>query len=105
MAGLFSAGKYATGTVPGPTVNTNVNGLVTVNLTSALSDVQGGVNWILIGASTSHYSGSNDYFKLKSMSFTTGAATPEPATFGLAGAALAAMGLLRARKKKRSAIV
>ena len=102
VAGLFSAGEYATGTVPGPTVNTNTNGLVAVDLSSVLGNVQGGVNWILIGAATNS---SNDYFKLTSMSFTTGAYTPEPATFGLAGAALAAMGLLRARKKKRSEIV
>lgn len=71
----------------------------TVNLN--LSGVTGGsVNWILIGATTANYLGDsrykqyNDYFKIYSIG------TPEPATFGLAGAALLAMGLLGARKKR-----
>jgi hypothetical protein len=62
-----------------------------------------GVNWVLIGASTAaNYGGDGnpDYFKLNAMNYST---VPEPATFGLAGAALAAIGLLR--RKKRSAIV
>jgi hypothetical protein len=71
----------------------------TVNLN--LSGVNGGsVNWVLIGATTANYLGDsrykqyNDYFKIYSIG------TPEPATFGLAGAALLAMGLLGARKKR-----
>lgn len=63
----------------------------------------GFVNWVLIGASTAANLGGdnvNDYFKLQSMDYST---TPEPATFGLAGAALAAIALLR--RKKSSTIV
>ncbi len=52
------------------------------------------VNWILIGASTSGT--FDDFFKLESVSYTS--AVPEPATLGLAGAALVALGLLRGRK-------
>ena len=67
MAGLFSAGKYATGTISGPTVNTNVTGTRRhVDLTSYLGGVQGGVNWILVGAATNS---SNDYFKLTAYEF------------------------------------
>lgn len=55
----------------------------------------GGVNWVLIGATTLSGYTTNDYFKLQSMSYTT---TPEPATFGLAGAALLGIGLLRRKK-------
>jgi uncharacterized protein (TIGR03382 family) len=74
--------------------NTNLN----VNLTGTV----GTVNWILVGASTQPYYGdsfssmSQDYFKLNAL---TGTTTPEPATFGMAGAALAALGLLRRRKR------
>ena len=60
-----------------------------------------GVNWLLIGASTTTNYAGNDFFKITSLTYST---TPEPATFGLAGAALLGLGLLKARKK-RSAIV
>lgn len=62
---------------------------------------QSGVNWVLIGASTADTT-PDDYFKLQGMGYTSG--VPEPATFGLAGFALAAIAFLR-RKKKASAIV
>jgi hypothetical protein len=61
----------------------------------------GSVNWLLIGANTSE---TSNYFKLEQMSYTLGSTVPEPATFGMAGAALLGLGLLRA-KKKRSATV
>lgn len=59
---------------------------------------QSSVNWVMIGASTADTT-PDDYFKLLSMSYTTGSGVPEPATFGMAGAALAALGLLRRRKR------
>ena len=110
------------GSVPNNTVNCGPNGktLANINTIAGLSNVQthsdlttlttnrtvtldltgtgsAGVNWVLVGATTlTNYTG-NDYFKLESMSYTT---TPEPATFGLAGAALLGLGLLRSRKKR-----
>ena len=62
----------------------------------------GGVNWVLIGATTQASYTGNDFFKLDSMTYTTG--VPEPATFGLSGAALLGLGLLRARKKRPSTV-
>ncbi|MBZ5634440.1 MAG: hypothetical protein LAO55_15060 [Acidobacteriia bacterium] len=72
----------------------------TVNLNLGVTGSS--VNWILISATTASYLGDsrysqyNDYFKIN------GVGTPEPATFGLAGAALLAMGLLGVRKKRSS---
>ena len=76
----------------------------TLDVSTGNLNLSGNVNWILIGASTSN-DAYNDFFKLKSMDFTVGSTTPEPATFVLAGSALLGLGLLRARKKKRSEIV
>jgi len=82
-----SAGQYTT-------VGSGSNQLQYVTITPTSS-----VNWILIGASLNNYGGADsysDYFKLDSIySYST---VPEPATFGMAGAALAALGLLRRRK-------
>jgi len=86
---------------------TGVTGVTTGSYASPTSSLDqtftlstsGSVNWVLIGASTaSNYGGDGvaDYFKLESLGYTTG--VPEPATFGLAGAALAAFGLLRRKK-------
>jgi hypothetical protein len=73
-----------------------------LNTTFSLSGLPGsGVNWVLIGANTADTDGVADYFKLNSMSYGT---VPEPATFGLAGIALAAMGFLRARKKRSATV-
>ena len=86
-----TAGQYTS-------VGTSSNQLQTVTITSSTP-----INFILIGASLNNYTGADsnaDYFKLDSISsYTT---TPEPATFGLAGGALLALGLLR-RKKLLSA--
>ncbi len=81
-------------------VTTGSSSLQTFSLTGIPSS---GVNWVLIGANTTNADGIADYFKLNAMSFTPGPTVPEPATFGLAGFALAALGLLR--RKKRSATV
>jgi hypothetical protein len=66
---------------------------ITINLTGLNS----GVNFILIGASTLPNLGGDgvaDFFKLQSLG------TPEPATFGLAGAALLGIAVLQFRKKR-----
>ena|GEM_PF-6821448 len=82
----------------------------TNNVTLTLTGVGTGVNWILVGATTQSYYGdtssskSPDYFKLNAMSYTVGSSVPEPATFGMAGAALLGLGLLRARKKRSAAV-
>ena len=95
LSTLFSAGKFSGPINSAITPSTNQR---TINLD--FSGVTGGaVNWVLIGASDSaSRDGNLDYFKLNSLVGTTGA--PEPATFGLAGAALAAIGFLRIRKKR-----
>jgi hypothetical protein len=82
---LFSSGGNLTG-------DCCANSKSTGNL--ALGSNPGGVNWILIGTSTSPT--FDDFFKLESVSYTS--TVPEPATFGLAGAALVALGLHRRRK-------
>ena len=94
---LFGANSssFVTNTVLGPTTNTG-SGVGTVPVTVTINSGTA-VNWILIGASTT--GSADDFFKLSSMTYAT---APEPATFGLAGAALAALGLLR-RKKLLSA--
>jgi len=63
-----------------------------------LSGLGTGVTSILFGASTS---GTDNYFKIESLSVTEGATAPEPATFGLAGAALIGLGVIR-RKSRRA---
>jgi hypothetical protein len=68
----------------------NGNGVETLNGTA--------VTYLLIGASTSG-SGS-DYFKIQDV-IGSRTATPEPATFGLIGFALAGLGLI-ARKSKQN---
>jgi hypothetical protein len=85
-----NSASFVTNTILGPTVNTDVTGLVTDSITLNAGQP---VNWILVGASTT--GSGDDFFKLSGMSYST---TPEPATFGLAGAALVALGLLRRKK-------
>ena len=87
-ATLFKSGSYVTGSPAGPTLTGTQTTIVNLTLNSNQP-----VNWILFGASTS--GGNDDYFKINSMTYST---TPEPATFGLAGIALAALGYLRRRK-------
>ena len=91
----FSGTLNAHDDIYGPTGNRNVD----LNLTGT---GPAGVNWILVGATTnSSYSG-NDYFKLNAISYSS--AVPEPATFGLAGAALLGLGLLRAKKRRSGSV-
>lgn len=81
----------------------NGNGIVNLNGTD--------VTYLLFGASTASANVNNGYFKIQDLtasqytggSYTGGtqSATPEPATFGLIGSALAALGLI-ARKRKLS---
>jgi hypothetical protein len=86
IAGLTNYGTFNN--------NTSGTGDRTVNLSTANNSP---INWVLVGGSTlAGYSG--DYFKLSGMGYTT---TPEPATFGLAGAALLGLGMLR-KKLARS---
>lgn len=65
--------------------------------TITLTGLGAGVNTVLFGASIT---GSNNFFKIESMSVVEGATTPEPATMGLAGAALIGLGLLRRKRSK-----
>jgi hypothetical protein len=96
---------FGTGTSNVTLTNYSLAGAVgqNTNLNVNLTGTSGQVNWILIGASTAGYYGdtsaaySPDYFKLYSINGDTG--VPEPATFGMAGAALAALGLLKRRKR------
>jgi len=100
-------------TTAGLSTITGVTGVTTGSYTGCASKCStdqtftitptGGVNWLLIGANTAaNYGGDGiwDTFKLESMGYAT---APEPATFGLAAAALAAIGLLR-RKKLLAAV-
>jgi len=72
--------------------NCQVNGNGIENLVGA------GVTYLLIGASDLAANVGQDYFKIQDLSFTS---TPEPATFGVIGFALAGLGLI-ARKRKRN---
>ncbi len=60
----------------------------------------GNGNELLFGArlSGNHADDHLDYFKIESLTIST-VATPEPATFGLAGIALLGLGLIRNRRK------
>ncbi len=72
--------------------NCSVNGNGVENLSGTA------VTYLLIGASTS--GAGSDYFKIQDLKFSL-TATPEPATFGLIGFALAGLGLI-ARKRKQN---
>lgn len=100
MAGACSGGGSTTNNIGGGGNNNgsyvdncavNGNGLTTLNT--------GAVTYLLIGASVAQGQAGQDFFKIQDISFT-GAATPEPATFGLIGLSLAGLGLL-SRKSKR----
>lgn len=62
-----------------------------------------GVTWVMIGAQYPDAAG-NDYFKISSLTVSTNSisATPEPATFGLIGLALAGLGVYGRRRKSGS---
>jgi hypothetical protein len=57
-----------------------------------------GATSVLFGASTS---GDDNFFKIASVSVTEGT-VPEPATFGVVGAALIGLGLMGRRRMSRS---
>ena len=62
------------------------------------------VTYLLIGASTANNAAGTDFFKLQQLNvsnYTSGSSTPEPATFGMFGFALAGIGWY-ARKRKLS---
>jgi hypothetical protein len=81
---------------------TNGNGSYNDNCSVNGNGVEGlngtAVTYLLIGASTS--GAGSDYFKIQDLNFSL-TATPEPATFGLIGFALAGLGLI-ARKRKQN---
>ncbi len=99
LSTLFTAGNFSGPINNAVTPTTNQR---TINLD--LSGLTGGnANWVLIGASDSVARDYHtDYFKLYSVDGSTG--VPEPATFGMAGAALLGLGLLRARKKLSASV-
>lgn len=70
----------------------NGNGLTTLNT--------GATTYLLFGASVASGQAGQDFFKIQDISFSPATATPEPATFGLIGFALAGLGLL-SRKGRR----
>jgi hypothetical protein len=69
----------------------NGNGLETLNSNN--------VTYLLFGASVATGQSGQDFFKIQDISFSP-TSTPEPATFGMIGLALAGLGLL-SRKRKR----
>jgi hypothetical protein len=96
-----TAGLSAITGVTGVSTGSFISPTTNVSQTFSVSGIPaGGVNWILIGANTTNADGVVDYFKLNSMSYTSG--VPEPATFGMAGAALAGLALLRKRLSANS---
>jgi len=85
--------------------NTNCSSgdTITDSLTTNGGTSTTGVSYLLIGAYNA--SGDNDTFKIQQLivsgTQTTQSSTPEPATFGMLGLALASLGLI-ARKRKLS---
>ena len=68
--------------------------------TITLSGLGSGVTSVLFGASIL---GTNNYFKIESLSVTEGittSTTPEPATFGMAGIALVGLGVVGRKRRK-----
>jgi len=62
------------------------------------------VTYLLFGASTANNAAGTDFFKIQQLNvtnYTSGSSTPEPATFGLFGFALAGLGWF-ARKRKQN---
>jgi hypothetical protein len=94
--GTCSTGDSALGA--GNNGNGSYNDNCQVNGNGIENLVGTGVTYLLIGASDLTANIGQDYFKIQDLSFTS---TPEPATFGLIGFALAGLGLI-ARKRKRN---
>jgi hypothetical protein len=100
-----------------PTFTGNLDGMTYASVTSLFGapitdeatesdagrnvSIGGGLaNYLLIGAQKD---GTNDYFKIKSISVTAPLSVPEPATLLLLGSAMATLGLRRRRRQRLSA--
>jgi hypothetical protein len=96
--GVASLGAITNGNGSSYDDNRGVNENGVVNLAGS------GVTYLLIGASVANGQPGQDFFKIQDLSFSTlntQTATPEPATFGMFGFALAGIGWY-ARKRKLS---
>jgi hypothetical protein len=82
------------------TATTNNETTADTTRTITLTGLGSGVTSILFGASIL---GNDNYFKIESLSATEATATPEPATFGLAGLVLIGLGVIGRTGRKAAA--
>ncbi|MDP8989245.1 MAG: PEP-CTERM sorting domain-containing protein, partial [Acidobacteriota bacterium] len=88
LAQLSSVGLYSTESQSGGNTQQNVG----------ISGISGGVTSILLGADTAGPHFGSDYFKIGSLTYTTGSSVPEPSSLLSLGGGLGLLAWLSRRK-------